>query len=325
MNNLKLSFELVMPLVLYMLSGALLKKTGVLDRATGDKLTGVVTSLLLPLMLFKSIYNCDLSAAFAGPVVLYCFAAIIVALIICIFLFRALEKSPAKRGSYIMGSCRGNTGLVGLAVAAQIFGQDNIVIPALISSVLMLSCNIASVIVYEICAEKERALAAGGEGRKANIDPKLMLRDLAKNRLITGILVGLVFNLLKIPVPDWIMSAVNGLSNSASPLSLIVLGATFSLKAALPEKRNLIIAILFKLMIMPAIFVALPLAWNWEGTAIVALMVQSASPTAVSSYPMAKASGCNGQVAGDIVTLTTSFSMLTLFFWIFTFKSIGIF
>ena len=325
MNNLKLSFEMVMPLVLYMLVGAFMKKTGILNKETGDKLTGIVHSILLPIMLFKNMYNSDIGES-AGPLMLYTFGAISFMLVFCIIIFTVLEKNPGKRGSYIMGTCRGNTALFGLVVAAQLFDDDGIAVTALITTVLVIFCNVASVIVYEIYGAKEKLLTSGGAEQKlAKISLLTLLKDLAKNRLIWGIILGFAFKFAKIAVPGWIMTSVNGLANTASPLSFLVLGATFSLKAALPEKRNLIIAILVKLILMPALFIVLPLSWGWAGTTIVALVIQAGSPTAVSCYPMSKAAGCDSQVSGDIVTLTTSFTMLTMFLWVFALKSFGVF
>ena len=47
-----------------------------------------------------------------------------------------------------------------------------------------------------------------------------------------------------------------------------------------------------------------------------------ASPTAVSSFPMAIEMDADGTLAGQIVVGTTLFCIVTLFFWIFLLKEL---
>ena len=50
-----------------------------------------------------------------------------------------------------------------------------------------------------------------------------------------------------------------------------------------------------------------------------------ASPTAVNSFTMAQQMGGDAELAGDIVVVTSAVSMLTMFLWVFLFKSLGMF
>ena len=50
-----------------------------------------------------------------------------------------------------------------------------------------------------------------------------------------------------------------------------------------------------------------------------------ASPTAVNSFTMAQQMGGDAELAGDIVVTTSAVSILTMFLWIFLFKSLGVF
>ena len=50
-----------------------------------------------------------------------------------------------------------------------------------------------------------------------------------------------------------------------------------------------------------------------------------ASPTAVNSCTMAQQRGGDAELAGDIVVITSAMSILTMFLWIFLFKSLGVF
>jgi predicted permease len=50
-----------------------------------------------------------------------------------------------------------------------------------------------------------------------------------------------------------------------------------------------------------------------------------ATPMAVSSYTMADSMDSDGELAGNCVIFSTPLSCITLFFWLFLFKSLGMF
>ena len=55
-----------------------------------------------------------------------------------------------------------------------------------------------------------------------------------------------------------------------------------------------------------------------------ALLTMLASPVAVSSYTMALEMKGDGELAGALVVFTSAFSILTMFLFIFTLKSLGL-
>ena len=101
-------------------------------------------------------------------------------------------------------------------------------------------------------------------------------------------------------------------------------GSAFSFKAAKKDSTLLAIATFTKLVLIPGIFMILPIMWGWKDEVLLAMLVAFATPTAISSYPMAKAAGCDGQLASEIVAFTTGLSMFSIFIWIFCFKSFGL-
>ena len=49
-----------------------------------------------------------------------------------------------------------------------------------------------------------------------------------------------------------------------------------------------------------------------------------AAPVATSSYTMAQMMGGDGPLAGELVVMTTVFSLFTLFFWVFLYGILGL-
>ena len=62
MENLLLSFSVVAPLIVYMVIGALLRKTGVVDEPSLRKANNIVFYVTLPLMCYRAIAASDRGA-----------------------------------------------------------------------------------------------------------------------------------------------------------------------------------------------------------------------------------------------------------------------
>ena len=61
-----------------------------------------------------------------------------------------------------------------------------------------------------------------------------------------------------------------------------------------------------------------------RGDFLVALLAIYASPTAVASAPMAQEMGGNGTLSGEIVATTTTFSIVTIFLFVFGLSGLGL-
>ncbi len=74
---------------------------------------------------------------------------------------------------------------------------------------------------------------------------------------------------------------------------------------------------------MPVLILVPALLMGYRGSTVGALLSLAGSPTAVSSYVMAQQTGNDGDLAGQIIAVTTIFSVLTVFVWIFVLRSLG--
>ena len=111
----------------------------------------------------------------------------------------------------------------------------------------------------------------------------------------------------------------------ATPMALLVLGASLNRKSLEESKRNLTICLLGRLVIVPALALTIGAAIGLRDIAFVTLIAIFASPTAVSSYTMAEQMDSDGQLAGNCVVFSSALSSITLFGWIFVFKTLGMF
>ena len=103
---------------------------------------------------------------------------------------------------------------------------------------------------------------------------------------------------------------------------LLVIGAGFRWQAALEKRRTTLLAALVKLVLLPAAALPPAAALGFRGEALVALLVMSGTPSAVSSYIMAENMGNDGVLANGIVAVTTLLSAVTLTGWIFLLRTL---
>lgn len=118
------------------------------------------------------------------------------------------------------------------------------------------------------------------------------------------------------------MQSVSGI---ASPLQLFLLGAFFQFSGLRRYARELTAVVAAKLIVFPGLFLGLGALLGFRDAAFVSLLGVFASPTAVNSFTMAQQMGGDAELAGDTVVVTSAVSMLTMFLWVFLFKSLGMF
>ena len=155
-------------------------------------------------------------------------------------------------------------------------------------------------------------------------DPKAIFINVLKNPLLQGAMVGLVFFFLQIKVPSSLIKPISEFSNMTSPLALFVLGGTLQFNAIHKNLKYLVPTLSFKLLILPAIMLALGYMVGLRELELFLLVAVYGTPVAAASYPMAQNMGGDGELAGEFVVISTVAATFTLFLWIFFMKSVGL-
>ena len=309
MENLILSFTVVFPLFAQLVLGFFLKRVGLLDSHTLGHCNKLVFRVFLPTLLFLNVYNADISESFNGRFLL-CTAAVVL-LVFCVLMFVVplFEKDPRKRGVMVQGIFRSNFALFGVPAAISLFGEAHTGTVSILVAVVIPIFNVLSVVALEIF-----------RGGKPSV--KKILKGIVKNPLIIGTLSGLALLLLGIRLPGVVESTMQSISKIATPLSLLVLGGTFEFSKLRGNLREMCIGIVGRLILVPAVCLPIFAALGFRGVEMGAVLMVLASPTAVSSFPMAIEMDADGTLAGQIVVGTTLFCIVTLFFWIFLLKEL---
>ena len=146
----------------------------------------------------------------------------------------------------------------------------------------------------------------------------------ATNPLIIASALALVLLFLDVRLPAMVVDVVATMSRVATPLAFTMLGATLSLEGLHRNRRVLVWTCLARMVLLPAVALTAAVALGFREVELTALMVFFAAPTAVSSFTMAQQMGSDGELAAQLVALTSGLSLGTIFLITFLFRSMGL-
>lgn len=305
-----LAFSTVFPMFFYMAAGFGLRKLNKLSEGTVAQMNKIIYSFCFPFVLFNNVYRVDIATAMNGPFIgVIAGVVVVTTLLLIVFIPKYTDSKPVQ-GSMMQGVVRGNSILFALPVVVSVAGPENTGLVALSIAVVVPFYNILCVIILETL-----------RGGKASLG-KLMM-SILKNPIIIGTLAGLFVRLAGLRLPGYVEQVVSNIAGLVTPLALVMLGADMHFSDTLKYKRELLIVCLLKLVVVPMVAILVMKALGFDRVAVTTAMALTAVPTAVSSYVMAKELGADGVLAGQIVAVSTSASIITVFLWVFALSSMG--
>ena len=311
MENLIIAFNVVLPLMLCIMLGYFLNRIGMIGEALRKGMNSLCFKVFLPFYLFQSIYTTDVSASFNGTLMIFCCVAMTAWFALLMYLIPKVEKENPRRGVLIQAMFRSNFALFGLPMAESLCGAERMGPTSLLIGICVPLVNILAVITLE-----------SFRGGKPSI--RKMLLGIAKNPLIIASVLGVVFNLLDIPLPSAVQKTITDLGRVATPLSLVALGASFTFASVAGYRMQRALGVSGKLVICPLIMVTLGVLLGLRAEMLVPVLIFFGAPTAVSSFPMAQQMDGDGELAASLVVFTSALSILTIFLWVFVLKTIGL-
>lgn len=312
MQGLQLAFNVVVPLVVYMGIGVLIRLLGLFSEKTLDEMNTVIFKIFIPLSLFFDIYGSDLGSAVQWPLFVLTVALITATFVAALLICRKTIPERADIPTVAQGVFRSNTVLFGTVISNSIAGDEGAAIISALLVVVVPLLNILAVIDFEV-------------SRGGKVDIKKTLWQIAKNPLVLAGIVGAAVNLSGLKIPGILYTPLNVLGDMASPLALVILGAALSFKSMVSHKGRLLAAVAGRLVIAPVVCLVICALFGYRGATMAALLAIFASPTAVAATPMAQTLGGNARLAGEIVALTTVFSVVTVFAFTAVMSNLGMF
>ncbi|MCR5176740.1 MAG: AEC family transporter [Anaerovibrio sp.] len=311
-SNFIVALEAVLPIAILISVGLLVKRMQLLSMDEIAHVNKLVFKVLFFCLLFQNMYQADFSIAFQPQLLLFTLTAILVTVAIACVIVCHFVKDNKKRGAMIHAIYRSNFIIIGIPVAANIYGHDKIAVTAMLITVVIPLYNILAVAIFETF-----------RGNKIRFAPVLI--GIAQNPMILGCITGIIFNLCQITIPASILKPIFQIGSATTPLALILLGASFTVSSVLRNKMSIFLCTAARLIIVPSIILPIAVWLGYRDIELVSIMTVFASPCAVVGFTMAQQMHSDYELAGNCIITTSGLSCLTIFGWIFLGKTLGLF
>ena len=200
---------------------------------------------------------------------------------------------------YTQGAFRGNNAIIGLALAASMYGDYGISLGAVLAALVILFYNTLSTIVLAVYSPVIKS------------DPWSIFKSVVSNPLIVSVLVAAPFAYWQIGIPNWLETSGRYLAQMTLPLALICIGGTLSLAALRNSGELAMSSSLLKMVSLPALATLGAWLCGFRGAELGILFLYFGSPTAAASFVMARAANGNHELAAAIIVITTVMAAVT--------------
>jgi hypothetical protein len=282
--------------------GVVLKRTLMRLETQWHGLERLTYYVLFPMLLIQTLVKADLSsvpvAGVGGALLLSALLMAILCLALQPLLSRLAVDGPAFT-SIFQGAIRWQT-YVALAVAGNLFGNTGLALASVAMVAIIPLVNVLSVAVLAHYASPERRSVGA------------ILMTVLRNPLIWACVIGLAINVVHLPLPKLWHQVADALGGSSLAIGLLVTGAGLHLEGLLRPSAAATLGVMFKLILMPALAIALALAFGLSGVNLVIVAACSAVPSSPSAYVMARQMGGDAPLLAQIITLQTILAAVTM-------------
>ncbi len=311
MDILLTSVGVVLPLALKLGLGYGLRRLKLISQGAFRELNALIFSVFIPALLFRNIYLSNLEEDFNLTLVLYAVGGLLVLFIFLMIIIPRMEKENPKRGVLIQGISRSNFIIFGSALVSNLYGSASDSSTSIVVSIVVPLINILSIIALETF-------------RNSTFSIIKMMKGIFVNPIIIAAMSAYMLKITGIQLPSFLLSFVKEIASITTPLAIIVLGGSVSFSHIQSNKKQLAIGVAGKLIFAPFVGISVAVLLGFRNESLVILMSLFASPTAVSSFPMAIRMNGDGELAGLIVVFTTFISIVTLFIFTFALLSLNL-
>lgn len=261
-------------------------------------------SFAIPALLFRTIATSKSLAVSPTTLWLVYFGALFLTGALAIIATRLLLKRPATDAASIaLTSTYGNIVMLGIPLCLATLGPEAAAPMAVILSV-------HTPILWGVGTVLHQWMAHDGKAPVGTLLAKLV-RDLAKNPLIVAIVLGGVWRLSGVTLPEVLDKSLALLGQAGVPCSLVALGMSLSNFAIKGQGATLSSVLALKLLVMPVLTALFAWGAGLSPTAAGVAILFAACPSGANAYLFAAKVEKAVNSASGAVALGTALSAMT--------------
>ncbi|MCV2232757.1 AEC family transporter [Paracholeplasma manati] len=334
MSTLWFAINAIMPIVLLIVLGYGLMRVHFFDEKFLKMANRFVFFIALPVLLAKNIYDVRSIDQIEFGIVMIALVGIFLLFLIGLGIVIWLVPKDERKGVVLQCLFRSNFAIIGLPLATSLGGGEAAALVSILAAFTIPLFNILAVLSLTMFNKEH-----------GNLSFKKVAKDVVKNPLIIGVVVGSILLIIRefIPKVDgelvftikadlpFVYQAVKYVADIASPLALIVLGGQFKFKALASMMREVSIGVIGRLLFAPVLGFSLIYlvdvifpGFEMKSSYFAGMIALFASPVAVSSAVMASEMKADESLAAQLVVWTSLFSVFTIFGIVVVLRSIGL-
>ena len=295
---MQIVFKQLSVLYIFLIAGFLIGRIKKDKASHADILSVLLVNILLPCKVFNTFANNFSVEYFKANYILPLAALVLLSVLVVVSRFgsRLLTKHKYEQKVYMYSFAITNYAYLGYALIGSVFGE------AVLAQFMLFAIPF---IIYTYTVGY--VLLTGG---------KKPLKKLL-NPITVAIVLGIIFGLTGLKVPDVIGSAVSAASACVGPLSMILTGitlSTFALKELVTDKTAYIFSAI-RLLVIPAIAYTICRGLRLELLAPMVLII-TCMPCGLNTIVFPKLIGEDCKPGARLALITHVFSIATLPFWL---------
>ena len=294
MNQIEVT---ILSIIIMIGLGYFLKRIDFLSEKDINPFNKIVMYILLPCMIFHALYSADLSLiSQLGILPFVIFASSFVTGIVSYFILRRLNLDDITLWSVLVTVMIANTGFMGYPVTLGIFGQEGFL--------RAIFCDIATSFIFLVLSFV-LILKFGGTVKTA-------VRKIAFFPPLWAVVLGLIFNLVNIPIGPVIDNTVNYLGQGAIPLIMIALGLSIDFSAIRRSKSMIVFTSIMKLAFFPLVAFVAASQLGMIDLQFKISIVEAAMPSGMMSLLLVITYKLDYELTSDCILINTVISLITL-------------
>ena len=316
MSNLIFSFNTVAPVFLLVAIGVFARKMNLVNESFVNGASKLNFRTGLPALLFLSVYQAKGPAFFDWKFVSFMTCGCLAFALILWLTVPRLVEDKAKASAIIHTVFKPNIIVLGFPLAIMAFGTEHASAISMLMPLMVPLNNAFAVMILCVLDPQNQSTGAGSLRKSA--------AGIVKNPIILAAVAALLLLQFHVTLPPFLLKLVASLSDMATPLALITLGAQMTMKSIFSDRRYVIAATVLKVGVMPLILVPLAYFLGFRSYELAVVFIVAASPSAVNSYMLAREMHSDEVLTGEIILSTTFYSMFIIFLGIFILKTFGV-
>lgn len=300
MANFLLGLNIIFPIFFVIFAGYLAKQKGYLDEHFVSTSTWIVFYVALPLKLFSDIRSAHIETL-PTTYVAYILLGIFLIFFATWIAARPFIPDRKKLSAFVHCSFRSNFVYVGYPILESLYGKP--------SPEHMIVITVFGLTLYNILAIVILTLYSESEDKK--IHPGKILLKILKNPMIIAIFIGVLFNILQIPVYTGLDKGISLLAALCTPLSLLLIGASLNFESITHDLALVFASATIRTILTPLILIPVGIAIGLSAVELGIAYVFWATPCAINCFIYTKEMGGDSELASKIITTSFLFAIVT--------------